>query len=409
MRLPGHTGPVSSVAFRSDNVHLVSCGADQLIKLWKIEGNAGKEVQTFRGHRDWVTSVAFSRDGFHVVSSSVDRKLKIWEITSREMPLLAEHTSAVETVAVSPDGEIIASGAVDKTIKLWNRKTGVEIATLTGHKQAVMFLLFTPDGKRLISSASSSREKNTAEICLWDINPPRQIQLSPQQKSAFGPGTLRRYSPYLGIDPTGKTLFIWYPLEETSTSTIVEAVEIDTGNRLMEQAGKPTFIETGARKVHCLAFCTNGKLAATGARDGSIRFWNMDQDKASVAPGGDWALFNKVTVADLALTPDGSTLVAASQEGEIKIGKIQGREVLKSFKGHKTGIGACIMSPDGKKFATLGNDNVVKAWSIDGTELRSWDLGRHQGMFVINLAFSNDSKQLVTANANTTVYVLDLP
>jgi len=36
-------------------------------------------------------------------------------------------------------------------------------------------------------------------------------------------------------------------------------------------------------------------------------------------------------------------------------------------------------------------------------------MGRHQDLAVINFAFSHDGKQLVTANANTTVYVLDLP
>jgi WD40 repeat protein len=394
IRLTGHTGPVSSVAFRIDNVHLVSCGADQLIKLWKIEGNAGKEVQTFRGHKDWVTSVAFSKDGFHVISSSVDRRMKIWEITSRELPLLAEHSSAVETVAVSPDGNIIATGSVDRTIKLWDRKTGVEIATLTGHTGAVMSLIFTPDGKRLISSGSE------AAIRFWEINPPREIQRTQQQMTVFG--RLRRYSPYIASDPAGKTLFVWLPVNEARVSTIVEAFDIDSGAPLF------TFMEDN-RKVNSLAFCPNGKLAATGAKDGSVRLWEMGKNKANQVPGGDWFLFNKVGVADLALTPDGSILVATSDDGEIKIAKLQGRETLKSFKGHKGGILACIVSSDGKYFATVGSDNVVKAWSVDGKELRSWDLGRHQGMFIINLAFSADSRQIVTANANTTVYVLDLP
>jgi WD40 repeat protein len=395
IRLVGHTGPVSTVAFRKDNVHLASCGADQLIKLWKIEGNEGKEVQTFRGHKDWVTSVAFSKDGYHLISSSVDRLLKIWEITSRELPLLAEHSSAVETVAVSPDGNLIATGSVDRTIKLWNAKTGVEVATLTGHKQAVMSLIFSPDSKRIISSGGESA------IRFWEINPPREIQRTPQQMTVFN--RLLRYSPYIATDPTGKTLFVWLPAELERPGTMVEAFDIDTGTPLFK------FIEDQSRTVNCLAFCPNGKLAATGAKDGSIRLWDIKPNAANIAPGGDWFVFNKAGVADLAFNPDGSVLVAASSNGEIKIAKVQGRETLQSFKGHKSGISACIISPDGKQFATLGKDNVVKAWSIDGKELRSWDLGGRDGMFIVNLAFSADSRQLVTANANTTVYVLDLP
>src|SRR5205823_2802232 len=46
--LDGHTNVVSSVAFSNDNRLLVSAGGDQLVKLWKLEGGAGKEVRHFR-------------------------------------------------------------------------------------------------------------------------------------------------------------------------------------------------------------------------------------------------------------------------------------------------------------------------------------------------------------------------
>jgi WD40 repeat protein len=395
IRLAGHTGPVSSVAFRKDNVHLVSCGADQLIKLWKIEGNDAKDLQTFRGHKDWVTSVAFSKDDFHVISSSVDRRMKIWEITSRELPLLAEHSSAVETVAVSPDGNIIATGSGDRTIKLWDRKTGVEIATLTGHTEMVMSVIFTPDSKRVISSGAE------AGLRFWEISPPREIARTQQQKAVFD--RMIRYSPYIATDPTGKTLWVWFPADTGRPGTMVEAFDIESGNPLYK------FTEDQSRFVNCLAFSANGKIAATGGKDGSVRLWDIKPNAANVAAGGDWFLFNKVGIGDLALTPDGALLFAGSEKGEIKIAKVQGRETLHTIQGHKGGVGACIVSPDGKFFATVGSDNVVKAWSIDGKELRSWNFGGDQGMFIINLAFSADSRQIVTANANTTVYVLDLP
>jgi WD40 repeat protein len=396
IRLVGHTGPVSMVAFRNDNQHLVSCGADQLVKLWKIDGNEGKEVQTFRGHKDWVTAVAFSKDGYHVVSSSVDRRLKIWEITSRELPLLAEHTGTVESVAVSPDGALIATGSSDRTIKIWDRKTGVEMATLTGHTSAVMALVFTPDSKQLVSSGYE------ASIRRWQVSPPREIVRTPQQLKVLG--RLRNYSSYMALDPDGKTLQVWMHMKEANVKTIVELINLEAGEPVYE------FMETNLT-INCCAFSGNGKLVATGAdTNGVVRIRTLGKEAATMLPGGDWFLFDKTTgVADLAITPDGTTLIAGSKQGEIKIANIQKREVLKTIKAHEAGIGAVIVSPDGKAFATVGTDNVIKAWSVDGTELRRWDLGKNQGMFVVNIAFTPDGKQLVTANANTTVYILDLP
>jgi len=396
VRLVGHTGPVSSVAFRKDNQHLVSCGADQLVKLWKIEGAVGKEMQTFRGHKDWVTNVAFSKDGYHVISASVDRRMKIWEITSKEIPLLAEHSSAVVCVAVSPNGKVIATGSEDRTIKLWDRDTGVEIATLSGHKGAVMSIAFTQDSKRIFTS------DNEKTIRMWEVSPPREIARSAQQLKVFG-GNLRGYSPYIATDAAGKLLYVWQPIDGASISTIVEVFDIDAGTFVYE------YQET-SRKVDSLSFAANGKLAATGAKDGSVRLWEMGPTEAKIAAGGDWPLFDKkVGVADLGLSADGTMLIATSKAGDITIAKVQGREVVKTFKGHDARIMACMVSPDGKRFATLDSTNLIKVWDMTGTEIRRFSAGKHQDMFIVNLAFTNDSKQLVTANANTTVYVLDLP
>ena len=113
-----------------------------------------------------------------------------------------------------------------------------------------------------------------------------------------------------------------------------------------------------------------------GATDGSVGIWNLDQVAAFAAnktkdkPGPDtknpWYLFekDKTEVTDLALSSDGATLVAAGKNGEIKIAKVQGREVLQTIKGHKTKIEALVLSPDGKYFATVDSDNNTARLSV---------------------------------------------
>lgn len=399
IRLLGHTGPVSMVAFRKDSQHLVSCGADQLVKLWKIEGNGGKEVQTFRGHKDWVTSVAFSRDGFHIVSSSVDRRVKTWEITSRELPLLAEHTAPVLAVAVSPDGKYIATGSEDKTVKLWDAKTGVEVATLTGHTSWVWAVLFTPDSKRVISSGEES------EIRFWSVAPPREIVRTPQQATLFGPKVIAKGgSSYVTLDAEGKTMFVWIPppKDDVKGQHRIDVIDYANSTFLYD-------IKEVGRIVRSVVVSPSGKIVATGGQDGSVRLWEMKENTANVMPGGDWFLFDKVAFGDIAISGDNTKLIGTSAKGEVKIASIADRKVLKSFQAHDGPIQACMASPDGKYFATYGEDNVIKAWDMDGKEVRRWDLGKNQRMLVVNLAFTPDSKQIVTANVNTTVYVLDLP
>lgn len=396
----GHTGPVSSIAFRKDNIHLASASADQLVKLWKIEGATGKEVQTFRGHKDWVASVAFNKEGFYLVSGGVDRLVKVWEITSREAPLLAEHTAAVEAVAVSPDGKQFASAGVDKTIKIWDLATGVEVATLHGHDAQVTGVVFVPSSKMLVSSGQDRT------IRLWDMALLKQIPKTPEQELAFR--GFSQGSPYMAVTPDGKRLLVWIPMIQANLTTVVECFELQTGKRLYN------FNETN-RKVRTLSISENGKLAATGAADGSVRLWKLGDVGAEIAPGGDWNVFPPAPaggVAALALTADGATLVVTSDKGEAKVADVAKREVLHTIAAHKgVRILGCEISPDGKRFVTAGADNIVKCWDLQtGQELRQWVMGPPNATtLVLNVAFTPDSKQLVTANADTTLFVLDLP
>lgn len=390
MVLTGHSGPLSAVAFRRDNQHLVSSGADQLVKLWKIENGVAKEAQTYRGHKDWVTSVNFSKDGFYILSSGVDRVIKLWEITSREIPLLTEHTGSVDTVAFSPDGKLIASGASDKTIKLWDRTSGEEKYTLTGHAEGILSLTFAPDSKTLISSSVDR------SIRLWDTTTGKEIPRLPGQQQAFT--GLIQPSPYLYMAPDGKKLLAWVPGNERYTT--LTGFELATGTEIF------SFNDQG-RNINSVAFSPDGKRAATGARDGSVRVFDLERKE--MLPGGDWFLYGKgVGVGDLAFTPDGKKLVVGSDAGDVKICLIEKKETLRHLKAHTARVIACQVSPDGKRFATVGLNNVVKVHDLEtGEELRVWNMGG--GAQVVSIAFSPDGRNLVTGNANTTLFVLELP
>jgi WD40 repeat protein len=166
--------------------------------------------------------------------------------------------------------------------------------------------------------------------------------------------------------------------------------------------------------VDALAFSANGKAAATGSKDGSIRIWDLE--KRQLLPGGDWFVFDKgVAVADIALTPDGKTLIATSDLGDVRVCTVANREVVHRLKAHAHRILACQVSYDGKRFVTVGADNVIKLWDLaTAKELRAWDTStpvadRPNLSFIRSIIFSPDGKQLVAGNENSTLFVLDLP
>jgi len=124
--------------------------------------------------------------------------------------------------------------------------------------------------------------------------------------------------------------------------------------------------------------------------------------------GGDWPLFQRSFV-DLGVTADKKYLVAADDEGLIKVAEIEKRNVVVSGKAHKTGVRAVYVSPKGTTFLTISNDRELKAWSLTDLkelkELRSWTMP----VGVNGAAYTPDGKSVVTANADGTAYVLELP
>jgi WD40 repeat protein len=393
--LAGHGGPLSAVAFRPDGKYLVSAGNDHIVKLWKNDNGTFKESQIFRGHTDWVTALAFSKNGYYILSAGADKLIKVWEVASRELPLTSEHTGAVEAAAVSPDGKWIASGGTDRTIKIWDKNTGMEVQTLRGHTDTILALAFTPDSKSILSSAADR------DIRRWDVATGKELPPLENQHQLTG---FIAAVPVLAVSEDGKRLLAWVPVNERGC--MLQVFSTKDG----DEVGK--CIDRN-RHVLAAAFSRDGKHAALGAKDGTVRVWAL-ADKTQQQPASEWSLFPKdEAVTCVAVAADGSFVAGGSDKGKVRICEaIKGKGLL-TIDAHRQRVTACAISPSGKVVITASTDNVVKLWDrTSGKELRRWampPLVQERGGFVSHLTFTPDSRFVVTANANTTLFMLELP
>ncbi len=81
-----------------------------------------------------------------------------------ELVVQSGHFETINAVAFSPDAKFLASGGKDNKIIIWDLKTGKEFRELKSHEKGVKNLLFTQDGKRLISGGDSRDRK----LVVWD-------------------------------------------------------------------------------------------------------------------------------------------------------------------------------------------------------------------------------------------------
>ncbi|MBD2472990.1 NB-ARC domain-containing protein, partial [Nostoc sp. FACHB-145] len=77
---------------------------------------------------------------------------------------LAGHKEFVIAVAITPDGRSAVSASADKTLRVWDLNTGRCLHTLEGHKDGVSAVAIIPDGR---SAVSASADKT---LRVWDLN-----------------------------------------------------------------------------------------------------------------------------------------------------------------------------------------------------------------------------------------------
>lgn len=65
----------------------------------------------------------------------------------------AAHDGWVTSVAYSPGRAYIASGGEDNVLKIWYATSGKELSTLQRHTDNVTAVVFSPDGKRIVSAS----------------------------------------------------------------------------------------------------------------------------------------------------------------------------------------------------------------------------------------------------------------
>jgi tricorn protease-like protein len=153
--LSGHSDYVRSIAF-SPNGSLLAAGGGPPqrwgeIKIWDVKSH--QLVKTMQGHRDCIYSVAWSPNGKLIASGSYDKMVKLWDVSSgQELRNLQDHIDAVFAVAFSPDGKRLASGSQDRAVKIWDVATGQRLFTLSDALDGLTSIAYSPSGDQIAAA-----------------------------------------------------------------------------------------------------------------------------------------------------------------------------------------------------------------------------------------------------------------
>ncbi|WP_293354425.1 MULTISPECIES: serine/threonine-protein kinase [unclassified Microcoleus] len=283
---------------------------------------------------------------------------------------LTGHKNLIYSVAFSPNGEVIASASDDKTIKLWRVEDGQEIVTLAGHTNSVYTVAFSPDGLML---ASSSHDKT---IKLWRMKDGQEMRsLVGHSNSVYGAA----FSPdgtLIASSSWDRTIKIWRIKDGQEICTLAGHINLvycvafsPDGETLASSSwdrtikiwrvkdGKLIRTLTGhTDSVRCIAFSPNGEFLASGSHDNTIKIWWVkDWQEVLTIRGHSWY------VDSIAFSPD-SEILASSSNQTIKIWRVKDGEEICNIAGHTNSVYSVNFSPEGEFLASGSSDKTIKIW-----------------------------------------------
>ncbi len=93
----GHSKPALKIAHHPKQSLLVTCGADDTVRIWNAD--SGAAVRTLSGHTDQVFAIAVSPDGNLIASGSYNGEVKIWKVADGTVVKAFNATPGLQTAA----------------------------------------------------------------------------------------------------------------------------------------------------------------------------------------------------------------------------------------------------------------------------------------------------------------------
>ena len=380
---------VSAVAINPTNA-LVAVGAsDHTIGLY--DRQSAKLLGSLTGHSSSPVALAFSPGGDRLLSMDADGQMMLWNVATRKL-LLGSHTlqTSINGFVIRRDGRLSAWG--ENTI--WTFRAGD--ASLQG-------TAYLSDGKILSVSPAGDLAAvySPFQVSLYNVVTGLLKQTLPDQPQKIDP--LHYTLPeipreFLGatFDHTGKQLATFgtggtwlYSLPSGEKLNHIEGRDVNLGEFSLDGDWLLT-----ALPDDYFFFKTCPSLFTVQRAEMMMEMCPLNGFRqARISPDKRWVaaliyspanrLYSTLQVADtstgqiskqlsfgdtdlsaLAFNPDASLIAVGRLDGKIALVDFATMKIVASFTAHQGQVNSLAFSEDGRSLFSLGEDRVLKIWSL---------------------------------------------
>ena len=366
---------MTALALSPDGKRLASGGEDRTVTIWDWASH--KRLASTGRHCNRILSVAFSPDGTTLATAALSSGVGLWNTTTGRPVLTGQPSAGVPMcVALSPDRRTVAVGHSDGGIRLWElaRSTIRVRTTLRGHEQMVGEVAWNRDGKRL---ASCSEDRT---VRLWDATAGTELRLI----------RLGIYGEDIIFSIDGSQVVV-------GGYGQIHVYESTSGEELQTFSWEAGKVGWG----YGLALSPDGKwLAHVAGNQVVVRDLSGTVIRTLAGPTGQ--------LESIAFSPDGSQLAGAGIGRTVTIWEASSRSSTPHPPNRRHPWIASPLVP-----TAVGWRSPARAVSWRSGMLRPGPRAEKLSLGSsatprIRLVFTPDSRHLLAANANGTVYVLRL-
>ncbi|KAI0876604.1 periodic tryptophan protein 2, partial [Hypoxylon argillaceum] len=232
-------------------------------------------------------------------------QLLVWEWQSESYILKQQgHFDSMNSLTYSPDGKRIITTADDGKIKVWDVDSGFCIVTFTEHTSGVTACEFAKKGNVLFTSSLDG------SIRAWDLIRFRNFR-------TFTAPTRLSFS-CMAVDPSGEVV-----AAGSLDSFDIHIWSVQTGQLLDQLAGHEGPISS-------LAFAPNGGLLVSGSWDRTARLWSIFGRTQTSEP-----LQLQADVLDVAIRPDSEQLAVSTLDGQLTFWSMTEAEQVSGLDGRR--------------------------------------------------------------------------
>jgi WD40 repeat protein/mono/diheme cytochrome c family protein len=336
---------VTSVEYSPDGAMIAVAGYHEVL-IHKADGSG--IVARLVGLAERIQKLAWSPDGkkIAVTGGSPARmgEIQIWDVAAKKLELSKSLTfDTIYGASWSPDGKQLAFGCGDNAVRAIDTATGKETLFMGGHSDWVLDTVWGVDGKHVVSCGRDMSVKLTEVATMRFVD----------NVTSITPGALKGGVQALARHPTRDEILIG------STDGIPQIYRMNriTVRKIGDNANLIRKFPTMQGRIFGVDFAPDGKRIAAGASfegTGAVNIYSSDYDSTmpdavkkivETVSGKGKELDDYITkdvkqlsttampcgIFSVTFSPDGKTVAAAGQDGQIRLIDAATGKIAKEF------------------------------------------------------------------------------